>query len=96
MRIANFTDFRANLKGYMDSIIDDSDTLVINRDNGTGIVMMSLDEYNAIKETGYLISSPETMAAIRHGEEEIRTGKCFSQKDGESIDEFLNRIACTE
>ncbi len=96
MRTANFTDFRANLKGYMDSIIDDCDTLVINRGNGTGIVMMSLDEYNAIKETEYLMSSPETMAAIRQGEEDIKNGKGTAQKDGESIEDFLNRIACTE
>ncbi len=94
MRTANFTDFRANLKGYMDSIIDDCDTLVINRGNGTGIVMMSLDEYNAIKETEYLMSSPETMAAIRQGEEDIRNGRGIAQKDGESIEDFLNR--CTE
>ncbi len=96
MRTANFTDFRANLKGYMDSIIDDSDTLLINRGNGTGIVMMSLDEYNAIKETEYIMSSPETMAAIRQGEEDIKNGKGIAQKDGESIEDFLNRIACTE
>ncbi len=96
MRTANFTDFRANLKGYMDSIINDSDTLVINRGNGRGIVMMSLDEYNAIKETEYIMSSPETMAAIRKGEEEIRDGKGLAQRDGESIADFLNRISCIE
>ncbi len=96
MRTANFTDFRANLKGYMDSIIDDCDTLLINRGNGTGIVMMSLDEYNAIKETEYIMSSPETMAAIRQGEEDIKNGKGIAQKNGESIEDFLNRIACTE
>ncbi len=75
MRTANFTDFRTNMKGYMDAIIEDYDTLIINRGNGTGIVMMSLDEYNAIKETEYIMSSPQTMADIRQGEEDIRNGK---------------------
>ncbi len=96
MRTTNFTDFRANMKSYMDAIIDDYDTLIINRPNGSGIVMMSLEEYNAIKETEYIMSSPETMAAIRQGEEDIKSGKGIIRKEDESIEDFLNRIACTE
>lgn len=51
MRTANYTDLRANLKSYIDSVIDDCDTVIINRGNGTGVVMISLDEYNSLKET---------------------------------------------
>ena len=75
MRTANYTDLRANLKGYIDSVIDDYDTVIINRGNGKGVVMISLDEYNSLKETEYIMSSPETMAAIRQGEEDIKNGK---------------------
>ena len=75
MRTANYTDLRANLKGYIDLVIDDYDTVIINRGNGKGVVMISLDEYNSLKETEYIMSSPETMAAIRQGEEDIRNGK---------------------
>lgn len=75
MRTANYTDFRANLKGYIDSVIDDCDTVVINRGNGTGVVLMSLDEYNALKETEYIMSSEQTMKDIRQGEEDLRAGK---------------------
>lgn len=58
--------------------------------------MISLDEYNSIKETEYIMSSPETMAAIRQGEEDIKNGKGISQNEGESIDDFLNRVSCTK
>lgn len=75
MRTANYTDLRANLKGYIDLVIDDYDTVIINRGNGKGVVMISLDEYNSLKETEYIMSSPETMAAIRQGEEDIKNGK---------------------
>ena len=51
MRTANYTDLRANLKGYIDAVVDDCDTVIINRGNGKGVVMISLDEYNSIKET---------------------------------------------
>ena len=75
MKTANYTDLRTNLKGYIDSVIDDCDTVIINRGNGTGVVMISLDEYNSLKETEYIMASPETMADIRQGEEDIKNGK---------------------
>ena len=96
MRTANYTDLRANLKGYIDSVIDDCDTVIINRGNGTGVVMISLDEYNSLKETEYIMSSPETMEAIRKGEEDIRNGNSISQNEGESMEDFLKRAICTE
>ena len=75
MKTANYTDFRANLKGYMDAVIDDYETIIINRGKDTGVVLISLDEYNSPKETEYIMSSPETVEAIRKGDEEIKNGK---------------------
>ena len=96
MRTANYTDLRANLKDYIDSVIDDYDTVIVNRGNGKGVVMISLDEYNSLKETEYIMSSPATMEAIRQGEEDIKNGNYIVQKDGESIEDFLKRVSCTE
>ena len=92
MRTANYTDLRANLKGY----IDDCATVIINPGNGKGVVMISLDEYNSLRETEYIMSSPEMMEAIRKGEEDIKNGNFISQNEGESIDDFLNRVSCTK
>lgn len=75
MKTANYTDFRANLKGYMDAVIDDCDTVIINRGNDRGVVLISLEEYNSLKETEYIMSSPETMEAIRKGDEDIKKGR---------------------
>lgn len=75
MRTANYTDLRTNLKAYIDSVIDDYYTVIVNRGNGKGVVMISPDEYNSLKETEYIMSSPETMAAIRQGEEDIKNDK---------------------
>jgi antitoxin YefM len=50
---------------------------------------------NAIKETEYILSSPEMVRRIKIAENEIKTGKSVSQKDGESVSDFLDRIACT-
>lgn len=75
MKTANYTDFRSNLKSYMDAVIDDCETIIINRGKDTGVVLISLDEYNSLIETEYIMSSPETVEAIRKGDEEIKNGK---------------------
>lgn len=75
MRTTNYTELRSNLKDYIDCVINDSDTVVVNRGNGTGVVMISLDEYNSLKETEYIMSSPQTVADIRQGERDLREGK---------------------
>ena len=72
MRTANYSDLRQNLKTYIDSVIEDSDTVIINRGGGAGVVLMSLDEYNSIKETEYLMKSPENVKRIKAAEQEIR------------------------
>ena len=41
----------------MDTVIDDCDTVIINRDNDTDMVLISLEEYNFLKETEYTMSS---------------------------------------
>ena len=89
MRTANYTDLRANLKSYIDAVIDDYDTVVVNRGNGKGVVMISLDEYNSLKETEYIMSSSDTMEAIHKGEEDIKNGNFISQNEGESIEDFF-------
>ena len=75
MRTTNFTDFRANLKAYMETVINDCDTIIINRGNNTGVVLISLEEYNSLKETEYIMSAPETMEAIRKGDEDIKNDR---------------------
>ena len=96
MRTANYTELRSNLKGYIDSVINDSEPLIIPRSGSNGVVIIALDEYNAIKETEYIMSSPETMAAIRKGDDELKRGEVYRQNPNESIDSFLERISCIE
>lgn len=74
MRTANYTEFRSNLKSYIDSVINDCDTVIINRGQDTGVVLISLEEYNSLKETEYIMSSPAMVDIIRKGDQEIKNG----------------------
>lgn len=56
MEMINYTDLRANLKYWMDKVVDDVNELVIKRKGGKDLVIISLEEYNSLKETSYLLS----------------------------------------
>jgi antitoxin YefM len=92
MRTANFTDFRRNLSHYLDSVIEDSDRLIIPRSGGKGVILLSLDEYNAIAETEYLRSSPAMMRAIREAEQEINDGKGTTVHNLEELHKHLDNL----
>jgi antitoxin YefM len=96
MKTANYTELRNNLKSYLDGVINDSEPLLVHRQGNESVVVISLDEYNAIKEAEYIMTSPAMVEIIRKGEEEIQNGNVVAQKEGESIADFLQRIACTE
>ena len=55
MDIINYTDLRANLKHWLDKVVNDVTELVIRRKNSKDLVLISLDEYNSLKETTYLL-----------------------------------------
>ena len=93
MKTVNFTELRKNLRSYLDGVINDTDTVVISRENGTAAVIISMDEYNAIKETEYIIQSQATMEAIRRrASDELDRGESVRQEDGETVEDFLARI----
>ena len=57
MLAANYSEFRGDLKRFLDSVELNNETLIIKRSKGKGTVMISLDEYNSLMETVHLLSS---------------------------------------
>ena len=57
MNVTTISSFRKNAKSYFDQVIDDNDTLLITRNDGQTVVVMTLDDYNSKLETDYLNSS---------------------------------------
>ena len=75
MIAANFTEFRTSLKGFLDSVENDKETLIIKRKTGKGAVMISLDEYNSIMETLHLLSSQKNATRLYESIEQMKSGK---------------------
>lgn len=74
MKTTSVSDFRTNLKRYLDAVIFDSDSVIINR-GSTGAVLISLEEYNSIKGTEAILASDKISRSIRIGLEEISKGE---------------------
>jgi len=58
MQTINYTTARAHLAETMDRVNEDRAPLLVTRQKGEPVVMMSLAEYNALEETAYLLRSP--------------------------------------
>ncbi len=75
MIAANFTEFRTQLKKFLDNVENNNETLIIKRKSGKGTVLISLDEYNSIMETVHLLSSKANADRLYESIEQIKNGK---------------------
>ena len=51
------SNFRKNIKRYFDEVTTNHETLIINRGNNSGVVLISLNEYNSLCATQHELSS---------------------------------------
>ena len=49
---------RANLAKTMDRVCEDHEPLIITRNGDQSVVMLSLEDYNSLEETAFLLRSP--------------------------------------
>ena len=74
MIAANYTEFRTDLKKYLDEVEENHETLIIKRGVGKGTVMISLDEYNSIMETVHLLSSRKNAERLFESIRQMKEG----------------------
>ena len=79
MIAANFTEFRTELKKFLDSVENDHETLIIKRKSGKGTVLISLDEYNSIMETVHLLSSKANADRLYESIQQIKKGETLER-----------------
>lgn len=79
MVVANISDFRKDIKSYFDKVVNNFETLIINRGKDSGIVIMSLEEYNSLMATNYELSSRTNEKRLDSAIEKFRNGNSFSK-----------------
>ena len=58
MDAITYSTARANMARTMDRVCEDHAPLIITRNGEQSVVMVSLDDYQALEETAYLLRSP--------------------------------------
>lgn len=67
----SYTAARNNLAKTMDEVHDNHEPVLITRQKGPSVVMMSLEDFNAYEETAYLLRSPENARRLIQAQEDI-------------------------
>jgi len=74
MQIISFTEARNGLKSVLDRVVNDADCTVITRRDSEDAVVMSLDYYDSLMETVYLLKSPANAEHLRKSIEQFNQG----------------------
>lgn len=79
MLTANISDFRKNIKNYLNKVTKDFETLIINRGKDSGVVVISLEEYNSLQATQHELSSKKNEERLDSAIGKFQKDKGFSK-----------------
>ncbi len=74
MQSISYTAARASLAKTMEKVIDDHAPVAITRQGEGAVVMISMEDYQALEETAYLLRSPRNMRRLVESIVELESG----------------------
>jgi antitoxin YefM len=75
MKSISYTAVRSSLAKTMEQVCEDHAPLAITRKGEGAVVMMSMEDYQALEETAYLLRSPKNTRRLIDSIAELETGK---------------------
>lgn len=75
MRAITYTNARNNLASTMKKVCDDHSPIIVTRKNSEAVILMSLEDYEALTETAYLMQSPKNAKRLFESIEELNAGR---------------------
>jgi antitoxin YefM len=72
MKAITYTAARENLASTMDRVCADHDPVIITRNRDQAVVMMSLEDYESLEETAYLLRSPANARRLLESVAELK------------------------
>lgn len=79
MKVVSFSEARNSLKTVLDHVVEDADYTIITRRDAEDAVVMSLDYFNSLLETVYLLKSPANAAHLERSIAQLRQGKAVER-----------------
>ena len=80
MNTISYTAARANLAKTMEQVCNDHAPVIITRKREAPVVMISLEDYQAMEETTYLLRSPANARYLLESIAELEAGKGIKQE----------------
>lgn len=80
MLTTTISDFRKDIKSYLDRVTQNFETLIINRGKDNGVVVISLAEYNSLRATQHELSSKANEMRLDSAIEKLKKGSSFSKE----------------
>ena len=77
MLTTSISDFRRDIKKYLDKVTENFETLIISRGKDNGVVIMSLHEYNSLCATNHELSSKRNENRLDSAIEKFSKGNSF-------------------
>lgn len=80
MRVVSFSEARKHLKSVLDTVNDDANATIVTRRDADDAVVMSLDYYNSLMETVYLLKSPANASHLADSIAQYKAGKTVARE----------------
>ena len=80
MTALTYSAARENLASTMDRVCQDHDPVIITRNRDQAVVMLSLEDFESLQETAYLLRSPANARRLLDSIESLDAGKTVSKK----------------
>lgn len=80
MNAITYTEARENLATTIKKVCRNHDPVIITRKREDSVVMMSLDDYESLQETSYLLRSPKNAQRLMESIKELKGGKGKERK----------------
>ncbi len=75
MNAISYTAARENLASTMDRVCSDHTPVIITRNRDQSVVMLSLEDFEALEETAYLMRSPANAKRLLEAIHALESGK---------------------
>ncbi|MDN5718043.1 MAG: type II toxin-antitoxin system prevent-host-death family antitoxin [Janibacter sp.] len=75
MKTMSYTESRANYAEMLDGVVNDREEVIITRAGHDPVVVVSLDDYESLRETAYLMRSPANARRLLDAVERLEAGR---------------------
>lgn len=80
MDAITYSSARANLAQTMNRVCEDHEPLIITRNGEQSVVMLSLEDYQALEETAYLLRNPANAKRLLSAAAQLAAGQGVERK----------------